>query len=522
MEVEPERSAREEPRLKHIRSGAHPSDILKVEKRAEERAVVLNIADAHAVDEKLSAILENVSAIVFYVAVEPDGDFRFVSMSRTGLSAMGLDREKVVGALVRDVIPAESRDLVLKSYREAIRSGQTVRWREESAYPAGRKVGEVAVTALYGADGMATHLIGTVRDLTDREQLEKLLQTWREEAHNRELGLLLETATQGIVSVDAHGAIVTVNDALETMFGWARGELIGQPIEVLLPLGIRDRHHQHRVNYFASPRARLMGGGLTLAGQRRDGSTFPIEVSLNHVSTLGGGRAYAFITDITERKQIEEALSKVSEKLIRSQEEERAKIGRELHDDISQRLALLGVAMQELENDPTEVQKRLREIREDLVGVSHDVQALSHGLHSSRIEYLGVEGGMRSWCEEFGEWQKIEVHFESDVTSDVPVEIGICLFRILQEALHNAVKHSGAKRVTVQLREGDGSIHLGIRDSGKGFDMNAARLGRGVGLTSMQERARLVNGTIAIDSKPMGGTTIAVRVPAGVGAGSQG
>ena len=105
--------------------------------------------------------------------------------------------------------------------------------------------------------------------------------------------------------------------------------------------------------------------------------------------------------------------------------------------------------------------------------------------------------------------------------STLPSEVGVCLFRILQEALHNAAKHSGVKRIEVQLQEELGEIHLIIRDLGKGFDIEAARQGRGLGLTSMQERVRLVNGTITIESKPMGGTTIRVRVPLELGRKAQ-
>src|SRR5215469_12971803 len=123
-------------------------------------------------EEELSAIYENVPGIVFYIAVEPDGEFRFLSVSRDFLTATGLSREQVVGSLVRDVIPPPSRDMVLNHYREAIRSGQPVRWEEESVYPAGRRYGEVAVTPLYDA-GLATHLIGIVHDITERKRREE-------------------------------------------------------------------------------------------------------------------------------------------------------------------------------------------------------------------------------------------------------------------------------------------------------------------------------------------------------------
>jgi PAS domain S-box-containing protein len=124
-------------------------------------------------EKELSAIYENVPGIVFYIAVEPDGGFRFLSVSRDFLGATGLTREQVVGSLVRDVIPPPSRDMVLNHYREAIRCGQPVRWEEESVYPAGRRYGEVAVTPLYDASGVATHLIGIVHDITERRRREE-------------------------------------------------------------------------------------------------------------------------------------------------------------------------------------------------------------------------------------------------------------------------------------------------------------------------------------------------------------
>jgi signal transduction histidine kinase len=120
---------------------------------------------------------------------------------------------------------------------------------------------------------------------------------------------------------------------------------------------------------------------------------------------------------------------------------------------------------------------------------------------------------MRSWCKQFRERQKMEIDFKSHDLQKLPQEISLCLFRVLQEALNNASKHSGTRRVEVELAANSGEIHLIVSDSGKGFDIEAARQSRGLGLTSMKERVRLVGGTIAIESKPMGGTTIHARVP---------
>ena len=217
--------------------------------------------------------------------------------------------------------------------------------------------------------------------------------------------------------------------------------------------------------------------------------------------------------DITERKRSEEALSGMTRKLIEAQEQERARIGRELHDDINQRIAMLALELEILGQNPSEVESRVQELRRSVAELSNDVQALSHDLHSSKLEYLGVVAGMKSWCKEFSERQKLEIDFRSDVSSALPLEVGLSLFRVLQEALNNAIKHSGVARVEVQLREDCGETHLDISDIGRGFDVEAALQGKGLGLTSMRERVRLINGTIAIDSKPNGGTTIRVRVP---------
>jgi len=219
--------------------------------------------------------------------------------------------------------------------------------------------------------------------------------------------------------------------------------------------------------------------------------------------------------DVTDQKLAQEVTSEMTRKLVEAQEQERTRIARELHDDISQRLALLAVELENLKQNPFEVENRAQELQKRTTEISDDVQALSHDLHSSQLEYLGVVAGMKSWCKEFAERQRMQIDCKLDVQSTLPREIGLCLFRVLQEALHNAAKHSGVKRIAVELCENSGEIRLTIRDLGKGFDVEAVKQGKGLGLISMRERVRLVSGTIAIDSKRMGGTTIHVRVPLG-------
>jgi PAS domain S-box-containing protein len=248
---------------------------------------------------------------------------------------------------------------------------------------------------------------------------------------------------------------------------------------------------------------------------REDGAIKWVRWELRPWMTLSGivGGILIFAEDITRRKEMEEVLSGISRRLMEAQEQERTKIGRELHDDINQRLAMLAIELGQLQDNPSGLQMRAQELRNEVTQISADVQALSHDLHSSKLEYLGVVAGIKSWCKEFAERQKIQIDSRYDVRSTLPPELGLCLFRVLQEALHNATKHSGVKQIEVQLHEKLGEIHLIIRDSGTGFDVEAALLGKGLGLTSMRERVRLFNGSIEIQSKPLAGTTIHVRVP---------
>jgi len=225
------------------------------------------------------------------------------------------------------------------------------------------------------------------------------------------------------------------------------------------------------------------------------------------------GGILIFAEDITRRKHMEEALASLSRKLIESQEQERARIGRELHDDINQRLAMLAVGLEQLQDNPREAARHLQELRDETIAISGDVQALSHELHASKLEYLGVVAGMRSWCKEFSERQNMEIDFTSNVYSVLPFEIGLSLFRVLQEALHNIIKHSGVRRAEVQVLQRSHEFRLIVRDTGSGFDIEEARKGSGLGLTSMKERVQLLNGQLSIESKPMSGTRIHVRVP---------
>jgi len=228
------------------------------------------------------------------------------------------------------------------------------------------------------------------------------------------------------------------------------------------------------------------------------------------------GGILIFAEDITHRKNAEEALLGVSRKLIEAHEEERTRIARELHDDVVQRLALLSLELEGVQEDipDAEVRTRIGALRDQTTSITNDVQSLSHELHSSKLDYLGIVGATKNFCQEFGERQKVEIDVQShDVPNALPTELSLSLFRVLQEALRNAAKHSGVKRFEVRLWGSMGEIQLTISDLGAGFDTETAMKSTGLGLTSMRERLRLVNGELSINSQPRHGTTIHARIP---------
>ncbi len=222
--------------------------------------------------------------------------------------------------------------------------------------------------------------------------------------------------------------------------------------------------------------------------------------------------------DITDLKRAEEALSTVSRRLIEAHEEERTRIARELHDDISQRIALLalnlGSLKQALPTSATELRRRIDEVHDQISDLGRDIQGLSHRLHTSSLDYCGLDAAAAGFCREVSERQGVEIDFHGEnVPEELSQEISLCLFRVMQEALQNAIKHSGSRHFDVSLNGELNEIQLTVRDSGIGFDPEKGINRRGLGLTSMKERLKLVDGQLSVKSQPLIGTTVYARVP---------
>jgi len=253
---------------------------------------------------------------------------------------------------------------------------------------------------------------------------------------------------------------------------------------------------------------------------RRDGGyRWMLDIASPRFDTHGSFCGFiGSAVDITDLKLAREALEKVGGRLIEAQEKERSRIARELHDDICQRLALLSLeleqANQSLNGSGAVSKKQINDMRQHCAEIATDLQALSHELHSSKLDYLGVVAAIRSFCREFSKQQSVNIEFtDANVSKHLPRDISLCLFRVTQEALHNALKYSGVRQFAVHLYHTADGIQLEIEDSGAGFAMEDVMKNAGLGLVSMRERLHLVNGTLSIESKPNEGTRIMARVP---------
>lgn len=325
----------------------------------------------------------------------------------------------------------------------------------------------------------------------------------------------------GIALEDMDGQPIFVNPAFCAMLGFSEAEMrqkhcvdFSPPEDAAkdwtlfqqLRAGTIDQYHLDK-RYF-----------------RKDGSLMWGRLSISLLNHRPSPVVIAMVEDITEIRlaqdelqQSQATLQKLSGRLIEAQEQERRHIAREIHDDISQKLALLANGLYQVARSSEgsdELQHQLAPLLTHVSDIAQALHALSHRLHSSKLETLGLVPAMRGFCREFAAQHGLEVDFSSaEIPDELSRYISLCLFRVLQEGLSNAAKHSGTAHVEVRLERGDGVVRLGIRDSGSGFNPSSAMRGSGIGLMSMKERVGLVKGTIAITSELGSGTEIHVSVP---------
>ena len=439
-----------------------------------------------------------------------DSNFYTSYVNQQMAEMLGYEPKEMIGRSVLDFYfpeDVERKKEVLSQRRQGLREQIEERLRRKDGSELWVRI---AATPVFRDDGEFDGSFAMESDITQRKRAEETLRQSEEKFRS-----VFRDAGVGMIIVSPEGRFLAANRTFCESLGYTEEELREKTVESLT-------FHEDWPAFSRKLREALTEGrGFQNFEKRclhKSGRIVYTDSSTSLIRDAEGAPQcfVGEVLDITKRKQAEEALSDMTRKLVEAQELERARIARELHDDINQRLAVLAIEVDRLRgrNDlPREVQGNLLELQKLTGDISSRVYALSHEMHSSTLDALGLARGMKAWCKEFGARQGMEINFKSNGLPKLSQDISLCLFRVVQEALQNATKHSSAKGIEVQLAENAGEIHVVVSDSGKGFDIEAARRNGGLGLTSMQERVRLIGGTLEIDSKPPAGTTIRVCVP---------
>ena len=337
---------------------------------------------------------------------------------------------------------------------------------------------------------------------------------------------IFEYAPDPIVVIDRHGHIERVNAQVQPTFGYQNEELLGRPVEILLPERFRRRHTKHRINFLADPHLRPMGAGLELFGRRKDGSEFPVEIMLSPVDAAGGSIVIAVIRDITRRKRSDAALHEsadrlkiLSRRLIEVQEAERRSLALELHDEIGQILTGLKLTLEMSARQPArEVRDTIAQAQTLVNELMARARQMSLDLRPATLDHLGLLSALLWHIKQYGERTHVRVEFKHSGLEGrrFPAEMETAAYRIVQEALTNVARHAETGEVTVRVWADGHGLNLQIEDQGKGFEAEAAMAADNTsGLAGMRERAHLLGGSFLIESSPGVGTRLTAEFPDG-------
>ena len=470
-------------------------------------------------DQRGAAILEAVPDAMALVGA--DGRIELVNAETEHL--FGYTRGELIGKPVELLVPdryrvgpeSERAKHATRPYSRPMNAGLqfAARRKDGTEFPV-----DISLSPLATEEGVKT--IASIRDVTRRALAEEA----RRKSEDLFRGLL-DSAPDAMVIVDTNGLIQIVNVQTEKMFGYTRAELRNEPVDMLVPDRVRNAHVRHRVGYLAKPIARPMGAELELHGRRKDGTEFPVDISLSPMQSEAGLLVIAAVRDLTERREAQRKLDESFEilqrqrifaRLIAAQEEERLRIASDIHDDTVQAMTATSLRMQQLRRhltDPDQIElvTRLEDaVRESIVRL----RRLMFDLRPASLDRSGLSAALRELLERFQEETSLEFTLENHATVEPEGGIRTALYRIAQEALVNVKKHSGATHVDVELQTSGGGCTVRITDDGRGFDVAATDSMPGhLGLVSMRERAQIAGGWWKVQSLPGGGTTVEFWLP---------
>jgi PAS domain S-box-containing protein len=336
----------------------------------------------------------------------------------------------------------------------------------------------------YRSENRIGGVVITFFDISSRRVSEQSLRESQER-----MQAILNTAADAIITINRSGVITRANPATERMFGYRQSELVGKNVKMLMPPPYCDEHDEYIARYLRTGEARIIGSGRELAGRRKDGTIFPIDLAVSEVDHLH--LFTGIIRDISERKSLEDQLLHIAEA-------EQRRIGEDLHDDVGQELAGLALTVdtltESLQGARSPDADLSRQIGQRMATLSRKVRFLSHGLVPVDVDAAGLMAALEGLAAGVGQVGPPACTFRCP--EPVLVEdnrTATQLYRIAQEAVTNAVRHAAAHTIEIALERADGGLALSVRDDGRGISEEAMRRG-GMGLRIMQHRAGLLSG----------------------------
>ncbi len=470
-------------------------------------------SDPHNAAALLAGVLD--SAMDAIVTI--DERQLIVLYNRAAEKIFGWPRDEILGHSLDKLIPTRFRDI----------HGEQIR-RFGSAGVTSRRMG--ALNVVYGlrANGsefpMDASISQTVtpqgklytvilRDITDRLQAQE--QQARLAAR---LAGLLDSAMDAIITMDEYQRIVLYNKAAERTFGLPSEQALGRSLPDLMPERYRAGHASH-VRHFSATgtTSRRMGDGTVLYGLRANGEEFPMEASISQLET-GEGRLFTVILrDITERVRAQEELSSFAAEAHAIREGEKARVARELHDELAQSLTALKMDTIWLRDNARAQPEAAATKLSAMIGMLDTSVAATRRIASDLrpllLDDLGLAPAIEWLANNFT--QRSGVACEVDVDEDLELQepYATAVFRIVQESLANVAKHAQASEVNVLVARTPRAVVLEVADNGKGFATDAPRKRHSLGLMGLRERAQLLKGTASIESQPGKGTRVQVRIP---------
>ena len=542
-----------------------PAFSFRIDDPFDDVAIIAFVSTSFIIARLMATVRKRAEEALSSAAIVDSSEDAIVSKTLEGIITnwnasaerlFGYTASEAIGQHISLIIPFDRRDeetVIIKRIKkgERIEHFDTVRMGKD------KKPIEISLTISPVRD-VSGKIIGAskiARDVTQRKRIERELresedryrtladaletqvqfrtqELERRNAELRDLTTLLQTREEllktfvkhvpaAVAMLDRDVRYLQVSNRWCADFSLDSSQLLGRShYEIFPDLPERWRQIHRRC---------LEGETLRAEEDRWDraGGTIWLRWEIRPWQNLDGvpGGILIFSEDITHRKHAEEALASLSGRLIEAQDEERKRIAREIHDDYNQQVALLALNLEQLAENvgdcSGETSQKFHELFGRVSGLGADLHSLSHRLHSSTLESLGLRAGLEAFCKEFAELQGVQVDFvHENVPRGVAADAALCMFRITQEALRNIKRHSSANRAEVRLEQQDGRLHLSVSDCGKGFDSNKLPAERGIGIQSMEERLRLLGGKLEIQSRPTEGTRIDAWLPLKMASGA--